>query len=177
MTNHMCGTDGKIPVSLYNLLNSNRLQGETKPDPSSWTLRFKNFNVTVLLLVSPVQPFSEIKETLLKALKVRNIAEIDGEPVPDDPSEIEFGVPVDRNNLEKGWKKLELATHTGRKGAGGRRAVQISTPQGADLRDSQAVAFRFHKATPGEEDELDIDLDDPGWNVLIPTYEDEEEDE
>jgi hypothetical protein len=132
-----------------------------------------------LLLVSPTQSFASIKETLLKALNVRSIKEINNESVPDDPSEIEFGVPIDRNNLKKGWEKLKIPAQDGteRKTATGRERKNLSAgPQGADLRDFQAVAFRFRKVGDAEasKTDLDIDLDDPGWNVLIPKYEDED---
>lgn len=45
-----------------------------------------------------------------------------------------------------------------------------ATPQGAELRDSQALAFRFRNAETGN-----MDIDDPGWDVLIPSYDDDEE--
>jgi len=152
---------------------------DSKPDPLSWILRFKNNNVTILLLVSPTQSFASIKEALLNALNIRNIKEINDEPLPDDASEIEFGVPIDRNNLKKGWEKLKIPAQDGteRKTATGRERKNPNVgPQGADLRDFQAVAFRFRKVGNAKENktELDIDLDDPGWDVLIPTYEDED---
>ncbi|EER29550.1 hypothetical protein CPC735_072320 [Coccidioides posadasii C735 delta SOWgp] len=153
-----------------------------KPNPLSWTLRFKNHNVTILLLVSPAEPFDSIKKTLLKALKERGIDEINGVQVPEDPSGIELGLPVDRNNLEKGWVLLQVPTE--RKGvkrdaAGIKKSVVSDSPQGADLRDSQAVAFRF-RATKDEsqtENGLEMEIDDAGWDVLIPTYADEDEEE
>ncbi|WEW58924.1 hypothetical protein PRK78_004392 [Emydomyces testavorans] len=155
-------------------------QHDSKPSPLSWTLRFKNHNITVLLLVSPAEPFKKIKETLLKALKIRGIKEINGISIPQDSSEIEFGLPVDRNNLEKGWVLLELPTElkgVKRDAAGTKKNAISDSPQGADLRDSQAVAFRFRaaKSTEATEDEAGMDIDDPGWDVLIPTYDDEDE--
>ncbi|OJD12202.1 hypothetical protein AJ78_07161 [Emergomyces pasteurianus Ep9510] len=153
----------------------------SEPDSLKWTLRFKNHNVTILLLVSPAQSFESIKEELLKALKVRNIAEINGQPVPEEPDEIEFGIPLDRNNLEKGWEMLRPATEEAgnekkKQPLRGRKTVVIS-PEGAGLKDSQALAFRFRKPVEGEnEDELGIGFDDPGWDVKIATY-DAEDDE
>ncbi|KAF3483862.1 uncharacterized protein GIQ15_03186 [Arthroderma uncinatum] len=147
----------------------------------TWTLRFKNHNVTVLLLISPVEPFDSIKTSLLEALNSRGIKEINGKVVPDDAADIEFGVPLDRNNLEKGWQPLAIRSEGAGKAAGkGKSTVFNSSPQGADLRDSQAVAFRFRK--PSERDaskdgDLDMDLDEPGWDVLVPTYDDEDDEE
>jgi hypothetical protein len=138
--------------------------------------------VTVLLLVSPVQSLTSIKETLLAALKSRQITEIHGVPVPNDPSEIEFGLPRDRNNLEKGWRKLKPPPQQNgdarRQGAGKRSTAITDSPQGADMRDFQAVAFRFRKTSAageqtGEDDELAMEIDDPGWDVLISKYDDE----
>ncbi|KKZ63946.1 hypothetical protein EMCG_01757 [[Emmonsia] crescens] len=153
----------------------------SETDSLKWTLRFKKHNVTILLLISPAQSFDSIKEELLKALKVRNIAEINGQPVPEDPAEIEFGIPIDRNNLEKGWEKLKPTTEEAgnkkqKQPSRGRKAVAAS-PEGAGLKDSQAIAFRFRKPVEGEdEDELGIGFDDPGWDVLIAKY-DAEDDE
>ncbi|EFQ99701.1 hypothetical protein MGYG_02715 [Nannizzia gypsea CBS 118893] len=141
-----------------------------------WTLRFKNHNITVLLLVSPAEPFDSIKATLLKALQIRGIKEINGKPVPDDAAGIELGAPLERNNLEKGWQPLAISDGKTDDGAGkGKSSVFNSSPQGADLRDAQAVAFRFR--TPMEDGDLEMDLDDPGWDVLIPSYDDADEDE
>ncbi|OAL74296.1 hypothetical protein A7D00_2329 [Trichophyton violaceum] len=146
-----------------------------------WTLRLKNHNVTVLLLVSPVDAFDTIKSALLKALWIRGIKEINGKPVPDDVANIELGVPLDRNNLEKGWQPLTIPDGKTDKGAGkGKSSVFNSSPQGADLRDAQAIAFRFRKASERsavKDGDLEMDLDDPGWDVLIPSYDDEDEDE
>ncbi|KAM5450077.1 hypothetical protein MaudCBS49596_004451 [Microsporum audouinii] len=145
----------------------------------TWTLRFKNHNITVLLLVSPVEPFDSIKATLLKALQNRGIKEINGKVVPDDAADIEFGAPLDRNNLEKGWLPLAIPDGRADKGTGkGRSTVFNSSPQGADLRDAQAVAFRFRKASERsavKDGDLEMDLDDPGWDVLVPSYDDEED--
>ncbi|KAG5289771.1 hypothetical protein I7I48_09200 [Histoplasma ohiense] len=153
----------------------------SEPDSLKWTLRFKNHNVTILLLVSPTQSFDSIKEELLKALKIRGITELNGQTVPENPAEIEFGVPLDRNNMEKGWEKLKPTTGEAGNGMNkqplrGRKSI-ITGPVGAGLKDSQALAFRFRK--PGEdedEDDLGIGFDDPGWDVMIAKY-DAEDDE
>lgn len=143
-------------------------------------MRFKSHNVTILLLVSPVDPFNSIKETLLNALRVRDIKEINGVAVPDKPSLVELGVPVDRNNLEKGWSLLRTSDECNgdtKKQAG--QNIPSTNPQAADIRDGQAVAFRFRttaaNGTTGDEGEMEVD--DPEWDVLIPTYDEEEEDE
>ncbi|OJD27617.1 hypothetical protein ACJ73_00996 [Blastomyces percursus] len=153
----------------------------SEPNFLKWTLRFKNHNVTILLLVSPTQSFGSIKEEILKALKVRNITEINGKPVPENAAEIEFGVPLDRNNLEKGWKKLRPTTEESGNGKQKQplrgRSAATTGPEEAGLKDSQAIAFRFRKPVEGQdEDELGIGFDDPGWDVMIAKY-DAEDDE
>ena len=136
-----------------------------------------------MLLVSPVEPFASIKESLVKALQARNITEINGQPVPEDASDIEFGIPIDKNNLEKGWQKLdapEQETGQAKRAAGGKKSVISASPQGAGLKDTQPVAFRFRKRGDGMDnqgEDVAMDLDDPGWDVLIPAYEDSDEEE
>lgn len=157
------------------------MQADSKPNPLSWTLRFKNHNVTVVLLVSPTEPLEGIRKTLLKALQVRGIEEINGVQIPEQPSEIELGVPIDRNNLEKGWVRLELANGDSSNTGSKKNAIIGDSPQALDLRDSQAVAFRFRSRGREEinanGEESDMDVDDLGWDVMIPTYEDDEEEQ
>ncbi|PGG95666.1 hypothetical protein GX51_08181 [Blastomyces parvus] len=153
----------------------------SEPNSLKWTLKFKNHNVTILLLVSPTQSFDSIKEEILKALKVRNITEINGQPVPDDSAEIELGVPLDRNNLEKGWEKLRQTIEESGNGKQKKplrgRNTATTGPEEAGLKDSQAVAFRFRKPVEGEdEDELGIGFDDPGWDVMVAKYDAEDDD-
>lgn len=135
-------------------------------------MRFKCHNTTILLLVSPNDPFDSIRETLLNALKSRGIKEINSKPVPEDASGIEFGVPLDKNNLEKGWTRLEIpeGDEKGRSSGKGKKSIFNAGPQGAELKDSQALAFRFREAGAG-----DMEVDDPGWDVLIPSYDDDDE--
>lgn len=147
-----------------------------------WTLLFKKHNVTILLLVSSVQTIASVKETLLHALKARKITEINGEPVPDSTSKIELGVPIDRSDLSEGWKKLEVPAQGTKDGdkkrvVGGKKSVLNLTVQGADIKDSQALAFRFRDAAEDdkEKDELEVQLDDPGWDVIVPEYDSDEE--
>ncbi|KAK2757030.1 hypothetical protein FQN54_004999 [Arachnomyces sp. PD_36] len=147
-----------------------------------WTLLFKKNKVTILLLLSPSQTIASVKETLLKALKSREITEIAGEPVPESAAGIELGVPIDRNDLERGWQKLEVPAQGVKDGdkkrvAGGKDSILNTTLNGAHIKDAQSLAFRFREVTGDDkEDELEQQSDDPGWDVLIPTYDDEEGD-
>jgi hypothetical protein len=147
---------------------------QAKADSRATTLLFKKHKTTVLLSLQPHEPLAAVKEKLLEAFKSRNMTEVNGEPVPSDPTLIEFGVPVDRSDLEKGWNLLptdETKATAGRKASSG-------TILAAGLASGHLVAFRFRK--PGdvpESDEVDrdIELNDPGWDVVIPSFDDEEE--
>lgn len=114
------------------------------------------------------------KEKLHGALKSRGLTQINGDPIPDDPSDIEFGTPIDRNELEKGWIRLDISAEENgdstTKTLGTerpKRSSLTSSLQAADIRDGQAIAFRFRKTA-------DADLEDPGWDVLVPSLDDEE---
>lgn len=115
------------------------------------------------------------KEKLQNALKARNIQEINGDPVPENPDDIEFGVPVDRNDLEKGWVRLELHIAEG-SDSSSKKGPLTDSLQAADIRDGQPIAFRFKKASAEEDkdDELDVEFEDPGWDVVVPSLDDEE---
>lgn len=119
------------------------------------------------------------KEKLHSALKARGLTEINGDPIPEDPSELEFGIPIDRNELEKGWIRLGVPAEensdsaTEKPGAGRPKKGSLTDSlQAADIRDGQAIAFRFRKIAHGEDE--DSDFEDPGWDVLIPSLDDDE---
>lgn len=144
---------------------------------------FKKNKTTVLLMFAPSESITSVKATLLKALQSRGLKEINGDTVPEDPSEIEFGVAVDKNDLEKGWTRLEPDMpqfddgETPKRGAG-KKAASSLTLQSADLRNGQSVAFRFQKPkeNSGEaDDDIALELEDPGWDVVLPSLDDEEE--
>ncbi|PYH40896.1 uncharacterized protein BP01DRAFT_395508 [Aspergillus saccharolyticus JOP 1030-1] len=157
----------------------------SQPDPLSWTLLFKKHRTTVLLMLPPSETVAAAKSALLKALQARELRDINGDVVPADASEIELGVPVDKNDLEKGWIKLEVevadfdVADTPKRGTG-KNAAGSLTLLAADIKNGQSLAFRFRKPAteePEKSDELaDLDLEDPGWDVVLPAFEDDEED-
>ncbi|KAI9924782.1 hypothetical protein ASPWEDRAFT_155259 [Aspergillus wentii DTO 134E9] len=140
----------------------------SKPDPLSWTLLFKKHRTTVLLMLSPNESIKTAKEALLNALKSRGLTDINGESIPEDPAQVEFGVAVDKNDLEKGWTILEVEA--------GKKTGSASL-QAADLRNGQPIAFRFRERSETEKDDLDIDNKDPGWDIVVPSLDDEEEEQ
>jgi hypothetical protein len=117
------------------------------------------------------------KAKLLQSLQDRGIKEINGDVLPEDPSEIEFGVPVDRNELEKGWILLDIDAGDDANGASSKKDPRRSKSgknslQSADIRDGQPIAFRFRK-TDQEDDQEELS-EDSGWDVVVPTLDDEE---
>ncbi|PYI01039.1 hypothetical protein BO78DRAFT_354447 [Aspergillus sclerotiicarbonarius CBS 121057] len=159
----------------------------SRPDPLSWTLLFKKHKTTVLLMLPPSETIATTKESLLNALQSRGLQEINGDSVPEDPSEIEFGVPVDKNDLEKGWTRLEVEVpgfdndDAPKRGAA-KKGTGALTLQAAEIRNGQPIAFRFRQPKGDSEesekgdDMIDLELDDPGWDVIVPSLDDEEED-
>ncbi|KAJ5094181.1 hypothetical protein N7456_010042 [Penicillium angulare] len=138
----------------------------------SSTVLFKKHKITVLLSIEPNEPVAAIKEKLHNALKSRELSEINGDQVPEDSSCIEFGLPVDRNDPEKGWTPLadpESADQNGdvpETSTGGADETALA----AGLTNGHPVAFRFRKLG-----EVTDDDQDPGWDVVIPSFDDEEE--
>lgn len=120
-------------------------------------------------MLQPHESLKNTKSRLLDALKSREVTAINGDIVPDDSVEIEFGEPVDRADLEKGWKRLQVD-------ASQNESVTIME---AGLQNGHSIAFRFKKSTESQNGGLDMDLDgeDPGWDVIIPSYEEEPEKE
>ena len=146
--------------------------------PRSWTLRFKQHKITVLLFVEPSQSFTSIKLDLLEALKHRGYTELNGDPLPSDPESVIFGVPVDGSNPNKGWigldiPAMDLEDDAGvKKKVGGKKSVLNASPLGAGLKDGAMLAFKF-KSEDAKMDEDGIDLDDGNWDVVIPSYDEE----
>ncbi|KAJ5287714.1 hypothetical protein N7478_003400 [Penicillium angulare] len=145
----------------------------------SSTVLFKKHKITVLLSLQPNEPLTAVKEKLHDALKSRELREINGDQVPEDSSCIEFGLPVDRNDLEKGWTPLADHTSVDQNGDVPQTSTGIAdqTAQAAGLTNGHPVAFRFRKSGEVKDDELERDLnhEDPGWDVVIPSFEDEDE--
>ena len=136
-----------------------------------WTLRFKQHKTTILLLVQQSQPFDSIKRDLLDAIKATNINDINGNALPSDPEDIEFGVPRDKNDASKGWVPLKIpeVEDGDVKGKGVKKgSVLNESPLGAGLKDGAMLAFRFTKAAA--EDEMDLDNE---WDVIMPSYDDD----
>jgi len=183
----------EIYISLYRLLISFKAPADAAslaavPTPLHITLLFKCARHTVLLSTLPSTPFSEIKSLLLLALQSRSITSIadSSVPPPDQAERVEFGVPKNKKDLTRGFVSLEMADEVladskgGKKRVNGDRTAPKETPASAGLVDGSVLAFRFkpeHDVGP-EDDDDDNDNDealDPGWNVELPRYDDEED--
>jgi hypothetical protein len=157
------------------------------PSPLHMTLLFKCARHTVLLSVLPSTPCAKIKSLLLLALQARNITSIAGisVPSPDQAHKVEFGIPREKKDLKKGFISLEMAEQDlmdskgGKRKASSNKATPNENPTGAGLVDGSVLAFRFK-----QEDDVDMKeegddeaqlQEDPGWNVELPRYDDEEE--
>jgi len=157
------------------------------PSPLHITLLFKYAKHTVLLSVLPSTRFTDIASLLLLALKSRNIMSIAGTIVPplDQAVQVEFGVPKDKKDLKKGFVLLDHAEQVlvdgkgAKKKAGGQKPIPNEHPAAAGLVDGSVLAFRFNsKSDVGNKNEDDDEPeipDDPGWNVELPRYDDEDE--
>lgn len=139
-------------------------------------------------MLQPHESLDFTKERLLDALKSREVKNINGDIVPDDSCDIEFGEPVDRADLEKGWKRLqadapEIDDEGAPKRNKGKSQNDSATIMEAGLQNGHAVAFRFYKSSEGQNGSLDMGLDmqldgeDPGWDVVMPSYEDDPEEQ
>ncbi|KAJ5552348.1 hypothetical protein N7494_001726 [Penicillium frequentans] len=141
---------------------------QAKVDPRASTLLFKKHKITILLSLQPHEPLTAVKEKLLQALKSREVREIKGEPIPEDPALIELGIPVDRSELEKGWTRLIKAEPTITEGVAKGTGNTGGTVLSAGLENGHVVAFRFRRAD-------EVEKDDGDWDVIIPSFDDEEE--
>ncbi|KAK3676700.1 hypothetical protein LTR78_003476 [Recurvomyces mirabilis] len=159
------------------------------PNPQTWTLRLKHSRTTILLHVSPLQPFSSVRTELLRALHQTNPSGIlNSHEIPQHESEVLLARPVDNNDLSLGWETLEAEKQgeggeeggvvkedkkgKGKAGAvvgaaksGGNKATDC--PQGAGLRDGGVLAFKFRsevdveksKRREGGDAVIDIDAE------------------
>ena len=90
--------------------------------------------------------------------------------MPSDPDEVVLGVPIDKNDIDRGWKNLlipeiekEDDEHKSKKVK--KDSVANSSPLGAGLKDGAMIAFRFKEDANEDGEE--------GFDVVMPTYEED----
>ncbi|KAJ5863730.1 uncharacterized protein N7529_005646 [Penicillium soppii] len=154
---------------------------QAKIDSRAATLFFKKHKTTVLLLIQLHETLDSTKEKLLYALKSRAYTDINGDPIPDDAFDIELGVPIDRAHPEKGWRRLEAdASELDDEGAPkknkGKSKKDSPTLRDSGIDNAHVIAFRFRKIDEVQNNEVDaaLDIEEPGWDVIIPSLDDEE---
>ena len=146
------------------------------PTPEHINLLLKKGKHTVLLSALPSTTFLDLASLLLTALKSRALTSIDGATVPDDAEDVEFAVLKNKRDPEAGWVPAEAAEvedkggkrkGPGKKNAGG----AVESLKDAGLVDGSLIAFRFRR---GRDEEGEATAEhDLGWNVVLPSYEDE----
>jgi hypothetical protein len=162
------------------------------PSPTTWTLRIKAHKTTVLLHVDPLSTFSNIKALFLAALKETSLKHAGtGLPVslPDSPSEIQLGKPVDKHDPQAGFVLGDWELKDAKKdGANGKKKEESTLaapsnigqcPKGAGLKDGAVLVARWKRDGTGwsgppegdEEDEL-VQEEPSMWGVKIASYED-----
>ncbi|KAK7963414.1 hypothetical protein PG996_008895 [Apiospora saccharicola] len=121
------------------------------------TIRFKHGTCTIFLFVDPMSTFADVSSELLEILKERypdGISSAKSAPtaLPEDASQIAYGVPKSAADHTQGWKPL--------------KAGSSDTPVSKGLKNGAMVAFAFKDG----KGEVDFDVD-------FPTYDDEVEEE
>lgn len=106
-------------------------------------------------------------------------------PAPDQGDQVEFGIPTNKKDLKKGFIPLDMAEQMlgdskgGKKKVNGNKAMPSGSPAGAGLVDGSILAFRFKQGEDMDiedaaNDEAQVP-NDPGWNVELPHYDEEDE--
>ncbi|CAG8187729.1 unnamed protein product [Penicillium olsonii] len=150
---------------------------QSKIDSRAETLLFKKHKTTVLLMIQPHETLDLVKEILLQSLKSRALDNINGDSVPDNSFDIELGVPIDRADLGKGWRSLEvdlseLDEDNASKKNKGKSKKQSPTLLETGIQEGHTVAFRFRNNQ--SQNQMDLDIEDPGWDVIMPSYDEED---
>jgi hypothetical protein len=169
----------------------------TTPSPQTWTLRLKSRKTTVLLHVDPLSTFGSIKSQLYEALKETGIKDSEsGESIllPESPSDIQLGRPVDVHDAQQGFQVGEWeiaadeAEDDGGKGKGKAKAGTSSKsgaaagvsnvkdcPKGAGLKDGAVLAFRWAGDgiwDGGDDLVQEVGDDSNMWGVKLASFED-----
>lgn len=151
----------------------------TQPTPSHLTLLLKHARSTTVLSAVPDTPLSTLKQQLLQVLSARNISHLPGTltPLPSSPSDLELGVLIDKHEPQKGWVSTEsMSALASSKNSKKKVKGAVETVGDLELKDGGWIAYRIRGPPIGgdDEDEEIEAVEDPGWNVEIPSFDDEE---
>ena len=153
----------------------------TAASPTTFTLRFKNQKSTTIIHADPLQSFESLKVELIRALsETHPDGKINGEAIPSNASSILFARPNDIHKLDKGFTSVtdkagDIITGnepTGRQRKPGDSDIKIKNacPKAAGLKDGAIIAYKFMAEDDAEYDPI---LDN-NWDVVMPSYEDQE---
>ncbi|KAI9728412.1 MAG: hypothetical protein M1828_003812 [Chrysothrix sp. TS-e1954] len=144
-----------------------------EPSHLTWTLRLKHNKDTTLLHVGQLQPFDDIKEELLEALRQTHPdGKLDGiADIPEDPTDVILAKPKDAQDYTQGWIRLNpegfSEDEEGSKKRIISRKVAEDSPKAAGLKEGAVLAYKFKT----EKDE-GLGDEDENWDVVIPSFED-----
>lgn len=151
----------------------------TLPTPAHLTLLLKHGRSTTVLSALPDSPLSTLKQQLLQVLSSRNITHLPGTPtpLPTAPEDLELGILIDKHEPHKGWVSTEsLSSLNISKSSKKKTKGVVETVGDLELKDGGWIAYRIRGPPIGgdDEDEEIEAVEDPGWNVEIPSFDDEE---
>lgn len=152
-----------------------------RPIPADITLLFRYGRSSTVLSLNPTNTIAEAKALLLAVLKNRGITTFPGTntPLPANPDDLELAITKERRDprdTSKGWinvedvQSLALSSKAGKK----KSMTDTKSPEtiaDLELKDGTYVAYRQLKTV---EDLVD-GQDQSDWHVIVPTYEDEDE--
>lgn len=152
----------------------------TSPTAAHLTLLLKHARSTTVLSVLPETTLATLKSQLLEVLSARGLSRLPGTEtaLPSDPNDLELGVLLDKHEPQKGWVSTEgLASLSSTKSSSKKKSKgTVENVGDLELKDGGWIAYRIRVprlAGTEEDDELEA-VQDPGWNVELPTFDDEE---
>lgn len=153
----------------------------TAPTPSHLTLLLKHGRSTTVLSALPETPLSTLKSQLLQVLSARGLSQLPGSPtpLPTSAEDLELGVLVDKHEPGKGWisaESVSVLSPISNKPSKKKPRGVVETVGDLELKEGGWIAYRIRGPPIGgdDEDEEIEAVSDPGWNVEIPSFDDEE---
>lgn len=151
----------------------------TSPTPSHLTLLLKHARSTTVLSALPDTSITILKYQLLQVLSARGIDHLPGTPtpLPNTPDDLELGILIDKHEPQKGWVSTEgIGSLTTSKSGKKKSRGAVETVGDLELKDGGWIAYRIRgPRIAGNDDDEEIEAaEDQGWNVEIPSFDDEE---
>lgn len=150
------------------------------PTSAHLTLLLKHARSTTVLSVLPETSLTTLKSQLLQVLSARGLSRLPGTEttLPTDASDLELGVLLDKHEPQKGWVPTEGLASLGSTKSSSKKKSKGAVENVGDLelKDGGWIAYRVRvPRLSGSEDDEELEaVQDPGWNVELPTFDDEE---